>query len=56
MKNKILSFGYDTERPYGNLADTEKGRAFRQKQLVFVRKLNGMFEEQNCPRTFFILR
>jgi len=52
---KILSFGYDTERPYGFWAETNKGKDFRNKQLEFIKKLNKMLDSNNCPRTFFIL-
>ncbi|HYD03350.1 MAG TPA: polysaccharide deacetylase family protein [Alphaproteobacteria bacterium] len=55
MKKKILSFGYDDERPYGNLADTDKGREFRSRKMDFMEQLNQMFDDYNCPRTFFIL-
>lgn len=55
MAQKYLSFGYDTERPYGELALSERGSAIRKKQIDFVRNLNSMFDQKCAPRTFFIL-
>jgi len=50
-----LSFGYDTERPYGKLAETAEGDAFREKQIAFVRKLSCFLDTERIPRTHFIL-
>lgn len=55
MTQKYLSFGYDTERPYGELALSEPGSELRKKQIDFIRKLNTMFDQEGVPRTFFIL-
>ncbi|MDE3742516.1 polysaccharide deacetylase family protein [Maribacter polysaccharolyticus] len=55
MTRKYLSFGYDTERPYGEFAQTKIGSELRKKLMGFIRKLNGMFDQEDVPRTFFIL-
>lgn len=55
MAKVKLAFGYDDERPYGKLAETEAGRALRRKNLAFVQKLVQFFEKRRIPRTFFIL-
>lgn len=58
MKSKghvILSFGYDTERPYGEWAKTGEGKDFRKKQINFIQKLTNLLDKENVPRTFFIL-
>ena len=55
MANVNISFGYDTERPYGDWAKTSQGAEFRIKQLEFLRRLNTLFDSYSAPRTFFIL-
>lgn len=50
-----LSLGYDTERPYGNWAQTPEGDAFRQKQIEFVKKMSAFLDSEHVPRTHFIL-
>ncbi|MFH0869482.1 MAG: polysaccharide deacetylase family protein [archaeon] len=55
MSNIKLSFGYDTERPYGQLALTPEGEAFRTRQVKIVRDLIKTFDFEGVPRTFFIL-
>lgn len=52
---KSLSLGFDTERPYGKLAETEEGRQFRERQLAFIGLMNEKFDAANVPRTHFIL-
>ncbi len=55
MSRIKLSLGYDTERPYGEWAETEKGKEFRLKQIDFVRKMNGVLNLAGVPRTHYIL-
>ncbi|MBS3151254.1 polysaccharide deacetylase family protein [Candidatus Woesearchaeota archaeon] len=55
MSNVILSLGYDTERPYGIFADSYNGKQFRREQLRFINRLSDFLDEENVPRTFFIL-
>ena len=55
MTKVILSLGFDTERPYGVMADTEEGRVFRAKQLDFVKSLSNTLDFEGVQRTFFIL-
>src|SRR3989338_9881082 len=55
MGTKILSLGFDTERPYGELAITPKGDDFRKRQVGFVQKINQVYDSEEVPRTFFIL-
>ncbi len=55
MAQVKLAFGYDDERPYGQLADTEAGLDLRRRNLFFVRKLMEFFDSKKLPRTFFIL-
>lgn len=55
MGEVLLALGYDTERPYGALAETEEGKKLRKRQLAFVRKLIETLDSEAVPRTFFIL-
>lgn len=50
-----LSLGYDTERPYGKLAETLEGDVFRGRQIAFVQKLSSFLDTEKIPRTHFIL-
>jgi len=50
-----LSFGYDTERPYGDLAKTDKGKAIQRTEVGTCEKLTKLFDREKVPRTFFIL-
>ena len=50
-----LSFVYFVERPYGRIAETEKGKKFRQKQLAFAKKIFQLLDRNNIPRTIFII-
>lgn len=50
-----LSYGFDTERPYGPQADAEAGREFRKRQLAFIGFMNETFDREEIPRTHFIL-
>ncbi len=55
MAQKILSIGFDTERPYGSWAHTENGIRLREEQLAFAAKINNTYDLLEVPRTFFIL-
>lgn len=55
MGEVLLALGYDTERPYGALAETEEGKKLRKRQLAFVQKLIETLDSEAVPRTFFIL-
>lgn len=55
MAPVILSLGYDTERPYGSLADTTEGDLFRAQKIAFVNRLSHVLDSQGVPRTHFIL-
>ncbi len=55
MAQKVLSLGFDTERPYGNFAYTPEGKDLRKKQIEFVAKINEEYDKLGAPRTFFIL-
>src|SRR5688500_12317441 len=50
-----LSYGFDTERPYGPRGETEAGRDFRRRQLDFIGFMNETFDREDIPRTHFIL-
>jgi len=54
MPVKIL-FGFDTERPFGESADTEDGRVKREENLELIDELNRVMDEHGAERTFFIL-
>ena len=55
MTDLHLSLGFDDKRPYGALAETPAGKAFQQRKLAFVGKMNKCFDEAGVPRTHFIL-
>jgi len=55
MSNIKLSFGYDTERPFGQLALTPEGETLRTRQVQTVRNIIKTFDHEEVPRTFFIL-
>lgn len=50
-----LSLGFDDERPFGQLAKSEKGGEFRQKKMSFMEFLMDTLDKEVIPRTFFIL-
>ncbi len=54
-QKKTLSFGFDTERPYGPRAETVDGKMFRAKQLEYIGRMNERFDAADIPRTHFIL-
>lgn len=51
----FLSFGYDTEAPYGDKAATPEGAEIRRQNIETVRALNELFDTEGIPRTHFIL-
>ncbi len=55
MANLNLSIGFDVERPHGQFAETKDARKVRKTQIAFIRKLIGMLDDYEVPRTFFIL-
>ena len=55
MTQKILSLGFDTERPYGEFAIGPQASDLRRRQLDFVRKINRVYDSEGAARTFFIL-
>ncbi|MBU1051162.1 MAG: hypothetical protein KJ718_01265 [Nanoarchaeota archaeon] len=50
-----LLWGFDTERPYGEIVNTEDGAIERRANLEFIMKLNGLMDTHEAGRTFFIL-
>jgi len=50
-----LSFGFDDERPFGQLAKTDKGAEFRKKKMAFLKRFMDTFDTEEIPRTLFIL-
>lgn len=55
MPHVTLSFGYDTERPYGTWARGPEGARMREAQLAMVERLNAALDDLDAPRTFFLL-
>lgn len=56
LERPTLSFGWDDERPYGPLAQTEKGRAFREEKLQhYLPLMNKHLDREAIPRTHFLL-
>lgn len=55
MTRKILSLGFDDERPYGDLARTQEGQEYRLKKLDFIHRMNVTLNREGVPRTHFIL-
>lgn len=55
MTQKFLSFGFDTESPYGTFASTIEGKDLRKRQIELVQRINQVFDNHDAPRTFFIL-
>lgn len=54
MAIKIL-YGFDTERPYGSMANSEDGKVEREKTFEFIPALNQLMDSYSAGRTFFIL-
>lgn len=52
---RTLSFGFDTERPYGECANTPANKRLRHQQLSFIQRMNDVFDGERIPRTYFIL-
>jgi peptidoglycan/xylan/chitin deacetylase (PgdA/CDA1 family) len=55
MNRITLSFGYDTERPYGRFADSPEGKEFRKNQLDYLFRLKEIARREEISRTYFIL-
>jgi len=55
MAEVLLSIGYDTEKPYGELARTAEGSAMRREQIRFDKRLIEELDSLGAPRTFFML-
>jgi peptidoglycan/xylan/chitin deacetylase (PgdA/CDA1 family) len=54
--NRInISIGFDVERPHGEFTNLKTATKVRQKQLTFTRKIIKLLDENEVPRTFFIL-
>ncbi|MFA4887180.1 MAG: polysaccharide deacetylase family protein [Candidatus Nanoarchaeia archaeon] len=50
-----LAFSYDTESPFGKRARTPEGRDFRKRQIELERKVLQVLNQEEVPRTYFIL-
>ncbi len=55
MGDVHLLFGYDTEAPYGDFSESEKGLALRETTLRVVTQVNDLFDRYELNRTFFLL-
>ena len=51
----FLSLGFDDERPYGNLAETQVGKDFLNRKIDFLGRMNEAFDAAAIPRTHFLL-
>src|SRR3990167_8952750 len=47
--------GFDTESPYGDQVDTEKGAMERERTVSIVKKLNKLLDHKKITRTHFLL-
>lgn len=55
MTKRYLSLGLDDERPYGALAESDKGRTFLNEKIDFLKRMNERFDAESIPRTHFLL-
>jgi|GEM_PF-4386292 len=55
MNRFTLSFGYDTERPYGRFAGSPEGKEFRKRQLDYLFRMKETAGREEISRTLFIL-
>ncbi|MFW9997540.1 MAG: polysaccharide deacetylase family protein [Candidatus Odinarchaeota archaeon] len=55
MSKVKLSLGFDVERPHGSFTESKKSIDVRKRQITFIKKLSKLLDEEEVPRTFFIL-